>query len=223
MKTNKKKRLTIIGIFVLVFLISVSSLFFPRALSEKQISALREDYPVIAGYPSHLEFKEPDITEIYNLSDVILLVKVIEELPDYSVDLIENSNSPEGKMAEKQNGKGIVSKVVYKQYKVSIIDILQKNNTEDITLAEEKEIDIFYSSEFLDYMPSLKAGMRIIIPVLKGTELHEGKYSITKYGLYYTTEDDFILSAFEEENSFTFTGKSIDYFKDYLKQNYSIN
>lgn len=48
-----------------------------------------------------------------------------------------------------------------------------------------------------DYYGPLSEGMRIIVPVIKDDD-GENQYNYSVIGMYYVTEDDYVISAYDE-------------------------
>jgi hypothetical protein len=168
-----------------------------------------------------MEIKEPQFTDVLKLSDAVILAEIVEELPEYTVELISDSSTPEGQIYEKGEKYGLSDNTKFVQYKVKVLEPIAYNPEKAIKAGQD--IVISYSSEFKDYMPKFNSGMRIIVPIKEGTGQHDGKYLFTQYGLYYVVQDQYVLSAYPENDSISFTGKTVNYTKQQIKQIYSDN
>lgn len=115
-------------------------------------------------------------------------------------------NTPEGKLFEKNSNNLSVSKAAFNQYKIKIIETIVGNV--DSMNFTDNSIIISANSQFQDYVPQLKPGMRIISPIAEGSGKHSGKYLYIHYGFYYVTDNDLVLSAYPESNDFKFSGKT---------------
>lgn len=207
--------LFLLPVLLVVLIVNWTSWFSPP-LSEKEIDELRTTYPVYKGNPGLMSMREPTLEESVQYADTFVLAEVIEQLPEYTIKLISNAQTPEGEIYEKGEDFGLTDTASFLQYRVKIIDdlfdsqLVQKNDADEITIS--------INSEFKGFAPELKPGMKFLSPVSVGTEIHEGRYSYSKYGFYYVTEDDYVLSAFPEDSKAELTGKQIDYVKSALRK-----
>lgn len=186
-------------------------------LSEERILELRTQYPLYDENPPFVFAKEPKLEEVLKTVDAVILGEVTEVLPEYSVELITDSDTPEGKIYEKAKQYGMTNTASFIQYRVKVFrDISGISSVESKDI--EDDIIISVNSELEGYIPELKPGMKIITPIKKGAGKHEGKYFFSKYGFYYVTEEGYVLSAYVEDGNAEFTGKTLDYLEGKLKE-----
>ncbi|MEK5468209.1 hypothetical protein MKY64_24675 [Paenibacillus sp. FSL R7-0210] len=128
-------------------------------------------------------------------TDTFIVAEVIQQLPDFSVDLITEPGTPEGNLAEKLKDSGLEPyKPMFTSFQV---------NVDQVVTGEEVEgtFNLIYDSEFKGIEPELKPGMKIVAAIKKGVgEEQKGSYSFTRYGTYYVVDGDYVLSAFEGES-----------------------
>lgn len=209
--------LVLISITLIIILTIYSIQPESPSLSEVQINELRSQYPLYESNPASIQMKEPKIEEVYSISDTVILGEVVEVLPEYTIELVQGSDTPEGKIYEKWKAYGITNFASFLQYRVKISEDITGNNfdnNEDIG----KDIIIAVNSQLKGDVPELLPGMKIITPIKKGKDKHEGKYFFSKYGFYYVTDDGYVLSAFAEDSKNNFTGKTLDFLKSKIKE-----
>lgn len=181
------------------------------SLSLDQIQELRKEYPLSFGSPQNVELRDLTFKEVLNHTDSVIIAEVVQQEPNFSVDLPADPETPEGKLIEKQREAGIEPyKPEFISYQVKVEEII---TGEDIG----GTINIFYNSDFMGMEPDLKPGMKIVTAVKKGVgDQQEKGYSFTRYGTYYIVEENYVLSAYEgqseEMKSFTSqtNGKSLE-------------
>jgi hypothetical protein len=182
------------------------------ALSPEQIQELRKEYPLSTGYPALIDLRDITFQEVLEVSDSVIVAEVAQQMPDFTVNLITDPDSPEGKLAGKQEKLGIgFNTRVFSSFQVKVERVVTGEKVADT-------INLFYnSSELKGIEPELKAGMKIVAAIKRGVgKEQQGSYSYTRYGLYYVVEGDYVLTAFEgpgaETKDFTrrTNGKSLD-------------
>jgi len=184
------------------------------SLSAEEMSA---KYPVYEWNPPYITIKEPKIEEVFRGADAVIVGVVKEVLPEYSVNLIYDSNTPEGQIYEKSKGDGVRTSASFLQYRVHVIgDITEKMfKNDELTV---QDIIIAVSSELKGYVPEPEPDMVIVTPVTKGKGSHEGRYFFSKYGFYYVTEDGYVLPAYVEDEEYKFAGRKLSYLKKKVKE-----
>lgn len=207
----------------ILLIIAVISIFVlnnvrPNAssLSQDEIEELRENYPLYPGVPDHLSMKVVTLDDAMKTAETFVFAEVIEQLPEYTINLIDDSNSAEGKIHEKGKEFGMTDTANFIQYKIKVIEDLFESNI--FKNNQPEEIIIAVSSEFKDVEPELKPGMKIITPIMQGKGKHQGKYLYYKYGLYYVTDDEYVLAAYDEGSKTVLTGKQIEHAKSALRK-----
>jgi len=186
-------------------------------MSEDEISELRAKYPLYEMDPPLIEINKPKLEDLVKRADAFVLAEVVEALPDYTVELIEDSDTPEGKLYEKGKEYGMQNTASFMQFRVRVIENITAESSgkgEDV----RGEIIIAMNAQFRGYAPGPEPGMRIVTPVAKGEGKHEGKYFYSKYGFYYVTDDDHVLSAYVEDDGYEFSGRTLDYLKKKLRE-----
>ncbi len=208
---NKFMYLSGVMLLILAAVLTVNSVFLSTpSLSEEQISELRAQYPVYWGAPPNVSMREPRINEIFDRADAVILGEVVEALPEYSIGFVEKgSNTPAEKIYEKF---GMSTTDSFIQYRVKVNEVIA-GNIFDGEEGSKRDIIIINNAMFKGFMPELKPGMKIVTPVGKGEDVHEGKYWFSRFGFYYVTEDGYVLSAYNEDEKYKFTGKTLDYLK----------
>jgi len=186
-------------------------------MNEDEINRLREKYPLYEEDPPLIDMRKPKLEDLVKRADAFVLAEVVEALPDYTVELIEDSDTPEGKLYEKGKEYGMQNTASFMQFRVRVIENITAESSgkgEDV----RGEIIIAMNAQFRGYAPEPEPGMRIVTPVSKGEGKHEGKYFYSKYGFYYVTDDDHVLSAYVEDDGYEFTGRTLDHLKKKIRE-----
>lgn len=186
-------------------------------MNEDEINRLREKYPLYEEDPPLIDMRKPKLEDLVKRADAFVLAEVLEALPEYTVELIEDSDTPEGKLYEKGKEYGMQNTASFMQYRVRVIENI---TGESSGKGEEVRGDIIIAmnAQFRGYAPEPEPGMRIVTPVSKGEGKHEGKYFYSKYGFYYVTDDDHVLSAYVEDDGYEFTGRTLDHLKKKIRE-----
>ena len=222
-ETRPSKKLVCISCLVLLCLVAAAVIHAVLSgpasvsMSEDEISELRAKYPLYEEDPPLIEINKPKLEDLVKRADAFVLAEVVESSQDYTVNLIESSDTPEGKLYEKWKDHGMQNTAPFMQCKVRIIENItgeSSGKVEDIP----GEIIIVMNAQHRGYAPEPEPGMRIVTPVAKGTGGHEGKYFYSKYGFYYVTDDDHVLSAYVEDDDHKYSGKTLKYLKKNLKK-----
>ncbi len=186
-------------------------------MNEDEINRLREKYPLYEEDPPLIDMRKPKLEDLVKRADAFVLAEVVEALPDYTVELIEDSDTPEGKLYEKGKEYGMQNTASFMQFRVRVIENITAESSgkgEDV----RGEIIIAMNAQFRGYAPGPEPGMRIVTPVAKGEGKHEGKYFYSKYGFYYVTDDDHVLSAYVEDDGYEFSGRTLDHLKKKIRE-----
>lgn len=171
-------------------------------LSNEQIKNLREDYPLISGGMSAIDFVSKTFLEVVETSQAIVDVKVVEELLSYELTI---------KMSQDED---LYCTAVFYPYKVEIIDIITNNG---IIKEEDKYFTLTLSDLEIDVFPKLSVGDEGIFPVEKGEGSHKDEYSISIDTYYYVTEEGYVLSAYTEDEEYTYTGNTKEFLIDEIE------
>ncbi|WP_379153656.1 hypothetical protein [Paenibacillus sp. sgz5001063] len=200
---NIKKLITSTIISMMIFgivtgctnLTSQSDKIAATSLSPEKIKELRKEYPLSTGSPKNVDLRDLTFKEVLDYADSVIIAEVIQQMPDFSVDLITEPGTAEGNFTEKTKESGLQPyKPEFTSYQV---------NVEEVVTGEEvgSSINLIYNSEFKGVEPDLKPGMKIVVAIKKGVgEQQEGSYSFTRYGTYYVVDGDYVLSAFEGQS-----------------------
>lgn len=199
MKAVNKRKLFII-IPTLVLILSVCFVFVLNRnakedrLSEEQIAALREQYPICGSHPL-ISVRRLTLPEVKDASETFIYGEVVEDISTYTV----TSSTGNATLDEKRKQNGIVDEFEFYEYTIEVI-----SDTEGKREAGEK-ITIAANSDFKDYNPRLTDGMKVVVPVTADKKVPARNYYLVD-GMYYVTEDGYAISAFRED---TATAKSI--------------
>lgn len=165
-----KKVIILIAAVVLVVSVLIGTRSDER-LSEKQISALREQYPVYG-----------DINKVNPLIEMVSVKTTLEEISKRADIFVY------GEVTEEVPVQSIYSYAKFYGYKVRVFEDVKNK------IAPGEEITIIANTEFKDYNPSLSKGMKVVVPVSENKERYYFDVCV-----YYVTEDGFVLSAFDEK------------------------
>lgn len=179
MKPNKRTRAIFFTVLAVVVVICTAVGVWGcqkpvgAGLSEAEIAALRETYPVCgddAKLSPLVDKRDPTWEEIKENSDTFVYATVDGEWTKYE------------------------SSYGFEQYEYPITVL---EDTESY-FEPGKQMTISANIAFIEYNPDLKPGMKIIFPVsLKSEE--ETRLSFSVEGMYYVTDDETVLSAFDED------------------------
>ncbi len=152
-------------------------------LTEVQIEALREKYPVYTQAPPTVDTYPIPFERLCERIDTFAYVEITGEIQYYSKNISMGDAAWDAK-----NG----SASDFYEYPAVVID-----DTEDI-LKPGTEITVAANMMFYGYQPELSPGMKIVFAATG--EWHKPKqYGFSKIGTYYIAEDGFALSAFDEK------------------------
>ncbi|WP_019913813.1 hypothetical protein [Paenibacillus sp. HW567] len=174
---------------------SESDKFAAASLSPEKIKELRKEYPLSTGSPKNVDLRDLTFKEVLDYTDSVIIAEVVQQMPDFSVDLITEPGTPEGDLAEKLKESGL------QPYKPEFTSF--QVNVDEVVTGEKvgSTINLIYNSEFKGVEPDLKPGMKIVVAIKNGVgEEQKGSYSFTRYGTYYVVEGDYVLSAFEGQS-----------------------
>lgn len=199
MKSMTRKQLWIaISVIVLVLALAVGFIMLqgkPRdRLSEQEIAALREQYPICGT-------KQPDMASLAmlsleqskTLSDSLVYAEVIGDVSTYTIPYTTGNDlfDEEYREAEKKGEIKPLPDIEFFEYTLRVID-----DTEG-EYAKEEIISIAANAIFRDYLPKLSNGMRVLVPVTRDKEVNSRSY-YTIEGMFYVTEDEYVLAAYPQ-------------------------
>lgn len=177
MKVKKSQLIGSIAAFlaslaVLITAVSVNLAQQNDRLSEAQIEALREKYPVCGKSPPLVELAFPTLMEVKEYSETFVYGTV------------------EGK-------PHVVSSFLYGGFSHCAFSVI--SDTAGV-LQTGDTLDLVANISLTDYNPPFADGMKLVIPVspMKG---EEGQYSYNVCGTYYVTDDGYAVSAFDENKA----------------------
>lgn len=170
-------------------------------LSDKQIDVLREEYPLVSGSMAMADFAPKTFYEVIDESPAVVNAKVVEELPKYELPISE------------PDGDGFYF-VDFYPYKMELLNTLTNNG---MINEEDKYFTLLISSVMMESYPEIKVGDEGIFPVIKGKNEHENEYIIYIDTYYYVTEDDYVLSAYTEDEEYTYTGNTKEFLTDEIE------
>ena len=203
-----KKNFCIVFIITLIITIACYMMYinFDR-LTDVQIEALRDEYPICFGEPYGVSMIYPSLEDITSIADTFVYAKIVGDVKRYTIDISVENDALE----EKHKQYGISNTYEFYEYTLEII----RDTEKQFTRSNGQTITIVANSMFEEYYPVLKKDMRVVVPVHKR---NDNKYDYTKYGFYYVTEDDYVLSAFEESSISSKSGIKINSLMDQLKK-----
>lgn len=199
-RTNRKTILALIA-GLLAVLLCVLTACAPAAepLTDAQIEALREEYPDSAEHPPTMSMRDYTFAERVSQNDTFVYVEITGEPQFYSIDL---RSGVDEKPMEKGETVGS-SRVAKFEYPAKVV--------RDATgvFKGGEAITISSPQMFFEVTPALKAGDRIIAGVTKD-QYKETRYQFAYLCAYYVTEDEHVLSCFEELEGDEKTGLTVD-------------
>lgn len=198
--SHKKKLL--FGVAAVVLFCAVGCLAFFRfgeqRLSESEIGELREKYPVCGNFayiPQNIDLFPPKWSRVLKRTETFLYGTIEGEPTFYRRDSFYEDE--------------------WYEYPICVIE-----DTSGLYFPGEK-LTITAIGFLIDYNPHFSPGDRVVVAVSADEEKHFRTY-FDVVGTYYVTENDYVLSAFDEEAlpdmEKTFTGEKVDVLLKELKQ-----
>lgn len=200
---KKSRKLMIAVLFSVIFLFFVIQIRIikeskdVKRLSEEEILQLREEYP-ISGLesPPMVDMMQVTLEEYiesinkYNEPGAFTFVygEVVGEAFTYDEYISTGIEA----LDDKNKSNGIDLNHEFYGYKISVI-----KDTEG-RYQEGDQIVISANIMFIEYNPTFSDGMRVVVPVLENDPSdNEVWYDVV--GMYYITENDYAISAYDEE------------------------
>ena len=197
---SKRNRIIITGaavclILAVIFLIPLINKA-PAPLSADEVAALRKQYPIYSGENPSVFMRHPALEEYIADSDTLVYAEVLDD-PFYSEEEI-STGIPE---FDKKGGN---LNVAFFAYSVSVLEDTKH------TLKKGDVIILSQNAMFEETYPKLKKGMKIAV----GIEHIEDsgvppQYGYMVDGMFYVTDDGYVMSVFSEENQKTRSGRHI--------------
>ncbi|SEK40089.1 hypothetical protein [Paenibacillus sp. OK003] len=161
-------------------------------VSQDRLQELREEYPLSSQSLVTPWMKKVTYREIMDFADAVVVAEVVSVLPNFSMVVTTEPDTPVGEMPEKQETTGMTPyEAEFISYKVKVQKVIAGG-------AVAKETFLFYNAAFVGIEPELKPGQRIVTAIKKGVESEQrGGYSFSRYGTYYIVDGDYVLSAYE--------------------------
>ena len=205
MKLTRKNNLIIIISILSVVILAISAFVltssnhkFLDRLSKKEISALREQYPIyIYQVPDSVSYNPKTFEDIIaymaeeDYGDFIH-GKVIGDVKYYTQKISTGDEALDKKM----ESNGISND--YKFYKFTVEIINSSNNK----FQKGDHIVIWDSLYLKDSHPTVYDGLEIVLPVFEDRQDETvTEFSYTHSAMYYITKDGYAISAFDENTS----------------------
>lgn len=198
-RINRKNALALIAGLLATLLCALTACA-PAAepLTDAEIEALREKYPVSTEKPSMLSMRDQTFAQWIEQMDTVAYVEITGESQFYSIAL---GGSDEKPMEKEETVDS--SRAGHFEYPAKVI--------RDATgvFKGGEQITISSPQMLFDVTPAFKAGDRIAVGVAKD-KYKETRYQFAYLCAYYVTEDEHILSCFQELEGDEKTGLTID-------------
>lgn len=161
-------------------------------LSQDRLQELRGEYPLSPQSLVTPWMKKVTFREIMDFSDAVVVAEVVSVLPNFSMLITTEPDTPERTMTEKQETARITPyEAEFVSYKVKVHEVIVGGDV-------AKETFLFYNAAFAALEPKLMPGQRLVTAIKKGVESKQrGGYSFSRYGTYYIVDGDYVLSAYE--------------------------
>lgn len=191
MKTAWKRAFLLVVIIASVFCVYFMRPEPEARLTDEQIQALRDEYPVYGKKaPALMSMKSMTVDEVKDYVETFVYGEVVGGISKYNVTATLKNKA----LAEKRAKNGINDVFEFYEYTVSVI-----GDTEGI-YTQGEEITIAANVDFIEYNPTLSDGMRIVVPTVRDNK-KEGRTNYTVNGMYYVTPDGYAIAAFDEEKA----------------------
>lgn len=217
-KTSRILWIISLGCMVVLGVIILSSVFSqPEMLTESQVAALRDQYPITASAKlepdplASVEDYQLTLEEVKQYHDSIVYCEVVGKAQRHTLSLSIGFVDFDQKRAD----MGFDNTINVIEYEVSVIE-----DTEGI-FQEGDTIIMRYNTRDSDLIPTLGLGQQFILPVDETTG-DPPRYLSYSGGTFYVTEDGYALSAFEEEKaglarSARLSGRKVEDVMDFLR------
>jgi len=210
MNIIKNKKFAITAVIIITLIIATAIAIFSHtnnSLSKTQVAALRSEYPICNNFPPFIARRNVSLEECINMSDTFVYAEVVGDINRYKVDATFDSEE----MEEKSKAYGADDTYEFFEYSLIIID-----DAENVFKKGDK-ITIASNSDFEDYYPKLKEGMKVVVPVKSDINKKDRNY-YTVEGMFYITDKGYAISAFEEDIKTAKSGIKVDALLKELKK-----
>lgn len=190
-KLNKKKLYVSISIGLLVVFVCFFGLttLTEDRLTETQIEALREQYPICGRIvPALASISKSSLEDVKGRVESFVYGEVVGDISTYYV----NASTGTIELDEKRQKHGINDVFEFYEYTISVI-----SDTEGKYESGEL-ITIAANSDMKNYNPKLTDGMKVVVPVTEDDKVDNRNY-YNVVGTFYVTDDGYAISAFDEE------------------------
>jgi len=126
-------------------------------------------------------------------------VKIVKELPEYSVEVWDDTAEPWDKTAN--------ISLAFRQF---IVEVQETYINKSDLPVENTEIVISFAKFFEESYPVFRIGEEMILSLDKAKGSHEGTYLMYDNTAYYIVDDAYVISAYDEPAGDTFTGMKLD-------------
>lgn len=206
------KRRNLLLIFLSVILVGGVAIYSSsdssenKSLTEERLVDLRANYPVNYNTLMNVAMIEVPFSHMLEFSQTAVVAEVIEKLPEYTINLIPDENTPEGILNKKHEEMGFsFAEARFTPFKVKVDEIIAGDPLSEY-------VNIYYNSDFINTEPDLAPGTKIVVTLFKAPGHPEGNYSFSKFGTYFVVDNDYVLSAYEskELGEMSFEGKTMN-------------
>lgn len=203
---KRNKHIFISTVLIVCFLFTFIFVYINsnNRLSEKQISNLREQYPICGiNTPIFATMSEILLEDAIDTFDSFVYGEVIGESTTYYKTI--STGYPE--VDAKMQSKGMSNVYEFYEYTLRVIKDTEEKYTEGET------ITIASNVMFKDFNPKLSDGMKVVVPVTRNTD-KPSRNDYIVVGMYYVTDEGYVISAFDESKASktrtTYSGIKVD-------------
>ncbi len=180
-------------------------------LSESVVAQLRDRYPVVKNLSPegvYSAFVTLDMVKDVDGGSFVYGMMVSDE--EYSSTVV-STGYPE--LDEKRENEGIDNTVHFFLNTFEVIDDSESMYEKGTTLTLSSNVI------FKGHLPIFEKGQKYVIPV-KESSIEEGIYNYTCVGIFYVTEDGYVLAAYDEEgrSEKKYTGMKVEQLLRELKK-----
>ncbi len=180
--TKKRSAVFAVCILCVALIVICGALFIFN--NQRNENNLREKYPIIRDADCVLDFPELTFEQRVDIAPNIAEIKVVKQLPDYSV-LVEDE------------AYGISEEVEFCQYEVKLVSDIVGT---DIVTDSDGTFVITFAKDFAQSYPVLHDGTEAVCSIEAASGAHEGKYILFDKSFYYI-DGKTALSAYEGDDS----------------------
>ena len=156
-------------------------------LSPSEIQQLRKDYPLIDESLATVDYLELELDQVTEHAETVVDATIVKKLEPQKISLDKDSFYTlyryEAKLNQVITNDGSFNK---------------KPGDTFILVLQDFNIDVF---------PEIKPGLQGIYPLFDCSSEQEEEYTFSYPTFYYVTDSNYVLSAFEEDADYQYTGK----------------